>query len=95
MTRHVHRAFASEPGELGGTLELAAVDRRHLERVLRMRVGAELEIVDSVGTVFAGELEDAGRVRLRRGRGPALGAAGPERSGSGAAAGARTSRSRS
>jgi 16S rRNA (uracil1498-N3)-methyltransferase len=65
MTRHIHRAFASEPGALGGTLELTAADRRHLERVLRMRVGAELEIVDSVGTVFAGVLEAAGQVRLR------------------------------
>jgi 16S rRNA (uracil1498-N3)-methyltransferase len=64
MTRHVHRVFASEQGVLGGTLELTAVDRRHLERVLRMRVGAELEIVDAVGTVFAGALEEAGRVRL-------------------------------
>jgi 16S rRNA (uracil1498-N3)-methyltransferase len=65
MTRHVHRAFASATGELGATLELSAVDRRHLERVLRMREGAELEVVDAVGTVFAGELEAGGRVRLR------------------------------
>jgi 16S rRNA (uracil1498-N3)-methyltransferase len=64
MTRHVHRAFASEAGELGETLELSAADRRHLERVLRMREGASLEIVDATGTVFAGELEACGRVRL-------------------------------
>jgi 16S rRNA (uracil1498-N3)-methyltransferase len=65
MTRHVHRAFASATGELGDTLELSLVDRRHLERVLRMREGAELEVVDAVGTVFAGELEAGGLVRLR------------------------------
>jgi 16S rRNA (uracil1498-N3)-methyltransferase len=65
MTRHVHRAFAAAAGELGDTLALSAVDRRHLERVLRMREGAELEIVDAVGTVFAGELEAGGLVRLR------------------------------
>jgi 16S rRNA (uracil1498-N3)-methyltransferase len=65
MSRHVHRAFASEVGELGGTLELGPLDRRHLERVLRMREGTSLEIVDAAGTVFAGELETAGRVRLR------------------------------
>jgi len=65
MTRHVHRAFASAAGELGGTLELSAVDRRHLERVLRMRAGAELEVVDAAGIVFAGELESGGLVRLR------------------------------
>ena len=65
MTRHVHRAFASGVGELGGLLELSAVDRRHLERVLRMREGAELEVVDGAGTVFAGELEAGGHVRLR------------------------------
>ena len=65
MTRHVHRAFASATGELGDTLELSPADRRHLERVLRMREGAELEVVDAVGTVFAGELEAGGRVRLR------------------------------
>ena len=65
MTRHVHRAFASATGELGATLELSAVDRRHLERVLRMQEGAELEVVDAVGTVFAGALEAGGRVRLR------------------------------
>jgi 16S rRNA (uracil1498-N3)-methyltransferase len=64
MTRHVHRAFASEAGELGETLELSAADRRHLERVLRMREGSPLEIVDATGTVFAGELEAGGRVRL-------------------------------
>jgi 16S rRNA (uracil1498-N3)-methyltransferase len=65
MTPHVHRAFASGTGEVGGTLELDAVDRRHLERVLRMREGALLEIVDAAGTLFAGELEAAGWVRLR------------------------------
>ena len=65
MTRHVHRAFASATGELGATLELSPVDRRHLERVLRMQEGAELEVVDAAGTVFAGELEAGGRVRLR------------------------------
>jgi 16S rRNA (uracil1498-N3)-methyltransferase len=65
MTRHVHRAFAASPGTLGETLELSAVDRRHLERVLRMREGAELEIVDAVGIVFAGMLEAGGRVRLQ------------------------------
>jgi 16S rRNA (uracil1498-N3)-methyltransferase len=65
MTPHVHRAFATGIGELGDTLELEAVDRRHLERVLRMRAGAPLEIVDAAGTVFAGELETGGRVRLR------------------------------
>jgi 16S rRNA (uracil1498-N3)-methyltransferase len=64
MTRHVHRAFASETGELGGTLALSPVDRRHLERVLRMREGAPLEIVDASGTVYAGELEARGLVRL-------------------------------
>jgi 16S rRNA (uracil1498-N3)-methyltransferase len=64
MTRHVHRAFASETGELGGALELTDTDRRHLERVLRMREGASLEVVDAAGTVFLGELERAGRVRL-------------------------------
>ena len=85
MTPHVHRAFASGDGELGGTLDLAAEDRRHLERVLRMRDGASLEIVDASGTVYAAELEAGGRVRLtalveRRSRGPApavwLGTAG-------------------
>jgi 16S rRNA (uracil1498-N3)-methyltransferase len=65
MTRHVHRAFAAATGELGETLELSPVDRRHLERVLRMREGAELEVVDAVGTVFAGALEAGGLVRLR------------------------------
>jgi 16S rRNA (uracil1498-N3)-methyltransferase len=30
-----------------------------------MREGAELEVVDALGTVFAGELEAGGRVRLR------------------------------
>jgi 16S rRNA (uracil1498-N3)-methyltransferase len=64
MTRHVHRAFASAPGELGGTLALEAADRRHLERVLRLREGARLEIVDAAGLVFAGELEAGGLVRL-------------------------------
>lgn len=62
--KHVHRAFAATRGELGGTLELTAADRRHLERVLRMREGAALEIVDAAGTVYAGELESAGMVRL-------------------------------
>jgi 16S rRNA (uracil1498-N3)-methyltransferase len=64
MTRHVHRTFASEAGELGETLQLGARDRRHLERALRMREGAPLEIVDATGTVFAGKLEAGGRVRL-------------------------------
>jgi 16S rRNA (uracil1498-N3)-methyltransferase len=65
MTRHVHRAFVDETGEVDELVELAAVDRRHLERVLRMRVGARLEVVDGAGTVFAAELEEHGRVRLR------------------------------
>jgi 16S rRNA (uracil1498-N3)-methyltransferase len=64
MTRHVHRAFATQTGELGGTLELSPVDRRHLEGVLRMREGASLEIVDGAGTVYAAELEARGKVRL-------------------------------
>jgi 16S rRNA (uracil1498-N3)-methyltransferase len=64
MTRHVHRAFVDATGESGELVELAAVDRRHLERVLRMRVGAGLEVVDGAGTVFTAELEEHGRVRL-------------------------------
>jgi 16S rRNA (uracil1498-N3)-methyltransferase len=62
--RHVHRAFVSAIGEAGELVELADVDRRHLERVLRMRAGAPLEVVDGAGTVFAAELEEQGRVRL-------------------------------
>ncbi|MEO9176265.1 MAG: RsmE family RNA methyltransferase [Gaiellales bacterium] len=65
MTRHVHRVFVDETGELDELVELAADDRRHLERVLRMRAGARLEVVDGVGTVFAAELEEHGRARLR------------------------------
>jgi 16S rRNA (uracil1498-N3)-methyltransferase len=64
MTKHVHRVFVAATGELGRTLELAATDRRHLERVLRMRPGAQLEVVDGVGTAYAGELEEGGWVRL-------------------------------
>jgi 16S rRNA (uracil1498-N3)-methyltransferase len=64
MSRHVHRAFVPTIGEPGELVELASVDRRHLERVLRMRVGAALEVVDGAGTVFAAELEEEGRVRL-------------------------------
>jgi 16S rRNA (uracil1498-N3)-methyltransferase len=65
MTKHVHRVFVGASGELGQALELAPTDRRHLERVLRMRPGALLEVVDGVGTAFAGELEEGGWVRLR------------------------------
>jgi 16S rRNA (uracil1498-N3)-methyltransferase len=64
MTRHVHRVFVAATGELGATLEIDVTDRRHLERVLRMRPGATLEVVDGAGTAFAGELEEQGRVRL-------------------------------
>jgi 16S rRNA (uracil1498-N3)-methyltransferase len=64
MTRHIHRAFVKATGETGALVELAAVDRRHLERVLRMRIGARLEVVDGAGTVFTAELEEQGRVRL-------------------------------
>ena len=64
MSRHVHRAFVTEIGGAGALVELAAVDRRHLERVLRMRAGAPLEVVDGAGTVFAAVLEEEGRVRL-------------------------------
>jgi 16S rRNA (uracil1498-N3)-methyltransferase len=64
MSRHVHRAFVPAIVAAGELVELAAVDRRHLERVLRMRTGAPLEVVDGAGTVFAAELEEHGRVRL-------------------------------
>jgi 16S rRNA (uracil1498-N3)-methyltransferase len=64
MTKHVHRVFVTANGELGETLELAPTDRRHLERVLRMRPGAGLEVVDGAGTVFAAVLEERGSVRL-------------------------------
>jgi 16S rRNA (uracil1498-N3)-methyltransferase len=65
MTKHVHRVFVTANGEPGELLELAPTDRRHLERVLRMRPGTGLEVVDGAGTVFAGILEERGRVRLR------------------------------
>jgi 16S rRNA (uracil1498-N3)-methyltransferase len=65
MTRHVHRVFAHGSGEVGGTLELSPPDRRHLERVLRMRPGAQLEAVDGAGRLFEAELEEGGRVRLQ------------------------------
>ncbi len=64
MTKHVHRVFVSANGESGELLELEPTDRRHLERVLRMRPGAGLEVVDGAGTVFAAVLEDRGMVRL-------------------------------
>ena len=95
MTKHVHRVFVTANGELGETLELAPTDRRHLERVLRMRPGAQLEVVDGAGTVFAAVLEERGSVRLRAARRRAL-PSGPHRpSGSAAGAVARTSPSRS
>ncbi len=64
MSRHVHRAFVPAIGAAGELVELAAGDRRHLERVLRMRAGAPLEVVDGAGTVFAAELEEHGHARL-------------------------------
>jgi 16S rRNA (uracil1498-N3)-methyltransferase len=64
MTRHVHRAFVETVAAPGELVELSATDRRHLERVLRMRPGAELEVVDGAGSLFEAQLEEHGRARV-------------------------------
>jgi 16S rRNA (uracil1498-N3)-methyltransferase len=64
MTRHVHRVFVEATGAPGAAVELEREDRRHLERVLRLRPGDPLEVVDGTRTVWQAALGPDGRALL-------------------------------
>ncbi len=62
------RWFFAPPADFGaGTLVLGPEESRHLVRVLRLPVGAEVAVCDGQGRVAAARVEDlaGGRVRLR------------------------------
>ncbi len=50
------RFFVEGVHESGATVEIGGGDARKIRRVLRMRAGDEIEVVDSAGTAFAGEI---------------------------------------
>jgi 16S rRNA (uracil1498-N3)-methyltransferase len=62
--RHVFRFFATGEHEPGETVRLAADDRRHALRVLRLRPGDAVELVDARGVAFDARLAADGAVEL-------------------------------
>lgn len=50
--KHVFRYVIREPVEPGSTVVLSEIDSRHLVRVVRRAVGAEIEIIDGNGHVW-------------------------------------------
>jgi 16S rRNA (uracil1498-N3)-methyltransferase len=78
VSAHVHRFFVAGEHAPGETVALDPGDRRHVERVLRLRPGADFEVVDAAGGLFAAVLVEGGGVRLAELLAPpARGAAAP------------------
>jgi 16S rRNA (uracil1498-N3)-methyltransferase len=75
VSAHVHRFFVGGEHAPGETVALDPGDRRHVERVLRLRPGAGFEIVDAAGALFAGVRGEGGLVRLAELLEPPVGAA--------------------
>jgi 16S rRNA (uracil1498-N3)-methyltransferase len=49
----------------GGVVELPADEAAHLSRVLRLRVGASIQVFDGRGREYRGQVEMVGRARVR------------------------------
>lgn len=63
LTPYVHLDVPLVGATVGDLVALTAADRHHLRRVLRLAVGADVEVADGVGSSATGTLEDDG-VRL-------------------------------
>ncbi len=64
MARHVHRFFVAGEHAEGETAPLSGEERRHAEKVLRLRPGAQVEAADAAGAVFVAELQASGGLLL-------------------------------
>jgi 16S rRNA (uracil1498-N3)-methyltransferase len=64
MPRHVHRFFLAGVHAEGDTVGLSEDDRRHADKVLRLRPGARVEVADDAGAVFEAELRRGGGLLL-------------------------------
>jgi 16S rRNA (uracil1498-N3)-methyltransferase len=60
----VHRFFVAGEHVEGDTAALGADERRHAEKVLRLRPGARVEAADAAGAVFAAEVQGGGGLLL-------------------------------
>jgi len=70
----VHRLFVP-PQQIGELVRLEPSQSRHLETVLRLSPGAELEIFDGRGSSWPARIESAGVLRLGARKSPEPGAA--------------------
>lgn len=70
----MHRLFVP-PERIGELVRLGPSQSRHLETVLRLSPGAELEIFDGQGSSWAARIESAGVLRLGTRKSPEPGAA--------------------
>ncbi len=59
-TPFVHLDTSLDAGAAGAWFPLSAAERSHLERVLRLRVGAPIEVADGDGWTATGSLGEAG-----------------------------------
>jgi len=59
----LHRLFVA-PDRIGELVRLDAAQSRHVERVLRLQPGAELEVFDGRGSRWPARIESAGVLRL-------------------------------
>lgn len=60
----MQQIFIQQKTHVGSVIEPDPQQRHHLQRVLRMKEGETLRVIDAEGTVFCGVLDGAGQIQI-------------------------------
>ena len=60
----MQQIFIQQKTHVGSVIEPDPQQRHHLQRVLRMKEGETLRVIDAEGAVFCGVLDGAGQIQI-------------------------------